>query len=527
MPGTNDLPPPPGALNAAPSPAAGAPPAPAGPNIGAIIKRMLAHLPVALVVMAFGIAITMVMARQRKPTWGSETTILYKEGISRQFVGVEGGEDNLKTLPGRLKGTLLSRAPLEKIIKEFNLYQQIVAAEGMVAAVDKFRTKITFKPRSTEEFLIAFEGTSPEEAQQVTARLADILLEDVNARKKSKARAAREFAENEKKQADAELDKRDTELATFLAQHPEFAAENNGEQAGASIRAEKAKAIADPELLALDAQQQRIRAALAAKLAPAVPGAAAAAAGPGGPAQVILAAKQAADAELAAAQKDLDEKSKKFTDQHPDVRLARSRLAEAEARARQANAAIIAATPNTAPAPATARASDDLYDSKPADEKTRLERELQKTEREIQMRKRGVKPDANATSFATHIIELEKQWKTLNRERERAKGQLARADERLSKAEANEESELSGYNATITVLDPAFLPTQTNAMPKPKFILIGVLASLVVGLAAAAAWGMFLDDRVFVAGDLAQLAPVLVEVPAGPEGKPKKGAPRA
>jgi len=521
----NDLPPPPGAVNAAPAPAA-APPPPAagGPNIGAIVKRMLAHLPVALVVMAIGVAVTMVMARQRKPTWGSETILFYKEGIARQFVGVEGEGDNLKALPARLKGKLMSRAPLEKIIREFNLYQQTVNNEGMVAAVDKFRAKITFKPRSTEEFLIAFEGATPEEAQQVTARLADILIEDVNEQRKSKARQTREFLENEKKQADEELEKRETELASFLARHPEFASENNGEQAGAGIRAEKAKAIADPELLALDGQQARIRAALAAKVAPGVPGAAAAGAA-GGPAAVILAAKQAADAELAAAQKDLDDKRQKLKDQHPDVRIARSRLTEAEAKARQANAALIAATPNVAPPPAAG--GDDPYDTRPVDDSVRLQRELQKTEREIQMRKRGVKPDSNASSFAAHIIELETQWKTLNREREKAKGRQTSIDDRLFKARTNEESELSGNNATVMVMEPAFLPTVTGTMPKQKFILLGVLISLIVGLVGATAWGMFLDDRVFVADDLAALAPVLVAVPAGPVEKAEKGKSRA
>ena len=197
MPGSNEMPPPPGAPNAASAPAAAAPaPAAGGPNIGAIVKRMLAHLGVAIVVMALGIAITMVMSRNRKATWGSETVIFYKQGISAQFVGVEGGEENLKTLPGRLKGVLLSRAPLEKIIKEFNLYQQTVDNEGLVAAVDKFRTKITFKARTTEEFLIAFEGSTPEEAQQVTARLADILIEDMTERRKARAKTATDFIES-------------------------------------------------------------------------------------------------------------------------------------------------------------------------------------------------------------------------------------------------------------------------------------------------------------------------------------------
>lgn len=511
---------------AGPAPAANPPPAPAGPNIGAIIKRMLAHLPVTVVVLALGIAITMVMARQRKPTWGSETVIYYKEGISRQFVGVEGGED-LKALPARLKGQLLSRAPLEKIIKEFNLYQQVVRMEGYVAAVDKFKAKITFKPRSQEEFIIAFEGATPEEAQQVTARLADVLIEQVSEQKKTRAKNTTEFLETEKKRADEDLEKRETDLAKFIARHPEFAAENNGDQAGAGVRAEKAKAIADPELLALDRQQQRLRAAIAAKAAPAGAAAPGAPAGPNAAAQAILAAKQAADAELAAAQKDLDDKRKTLTDEHPDVRQAHSRLVAAMAKQREATAAMIAATPSD-DGPKAGGAADDPYDTEPqAGGAGALERELAANEREIQMRKQGRAPKSSASAFANKIIELEKEWKALNRERERAKGRQADIDVRLFKARANEESEMSGYNATVMVMEPAYLPTTTGSMPKQKFTLIGVAVSLVVGLVAAAAWGMFLDDRVFVADDLAPFAPSLVTIPAGPVEKPSKGKPRA
>ena len=113
-----------------------------------------------IVVIVLGVSITMVMSRSRKPTYSSETVVYYREGIGRQYTGIENEGDVLKVLPARLKETLLSRAYLEKIIKEFNLYPQIVAAEGDIAAVDRFRPKILFKPRSAETFQIVFEGAT-------------------------------------------------------------------------------------------------------------------------------------------------------------------------------------------------------------------------------------------------------------------------------------------------------------------------------------------------------------------------------
>ena len=230
-----NYPPPPSGASASPgAEQRGAPPAACGPNVGAIIKRMIAHLPVALVVLVLGVSITMVLSRSRKPAYVSETFIYYREGISRVYVGVEGEGDVLKALPAsiketllssantekilqalpeRLKETLLSRAHLEKIIKEFNLYPQIVAAEGYIAAVDRFRTKITFKPRSAETFLISFEGATAEESQEVTARLADVLIEDMGERKKAQAKTTTDYLEAEKKRADDDLAKREMELA--------------------------------------------------------------------------------------------------------------------------------------------------------------------------------------------------------------------------------------------------------------------------------------------------------------------------
>ena len=515
MPSLNELPPPPG-LGPAIAPMPAQPPPGPGLNVGSIISRMAAHLLVAFVVLAFGLAVTMVLARSRKPVWNSETVVYYKEGIGRQFVGIENEGNALKTLPARLKETLLSRQHLEKIVKEFNLYPLIVDAEGYIAAVDKFRTKITFKPRSEETFLIAFEGTTAEEAQQVTARLADVLVENMHEQKRSQAKTAMDFLEAEKKRADDDLNKRELELAKFVALHPEFAAEANAEQAGAGVRTEKAKAVADPELLALDRQQQRLRAALAVPAgggAPGVPGG-------NGPDPALVQAKNAADQELAAAERDFNQKSEKLTDQHPDVRMAKAQLGAARAKAKEAAARLAAATPPPASPFAAPAVKDDLYD-KP-DEKMLLQRELAKNEREIQMRRRGIKPDVDADSVANQVISLETEWKRLNRERGDARERAGNIGARLFRARSNAESELGGYNSQVMVLDPAYRPAEPNTMPKPKFIAIGVLVSLIAGLAFATAWGMFLDDRVFVADDLAALAPVLGTIPKAPPAKKGK-----
>lgn len=527
MTAPNELPPPPGAPASPVAAQAAAPPAGGGPNIGAIVKRMLAHLPVALVVLVLGVSITMVLSRSRKPAYVSETVIYYREGINRVYVGVDGEGDVLKALPARLKETLLSRAHLEKIIKEFNLYAQIVTVEGYIAAVDRFRTKITFKPRSAETFQIGFEGATAEEAQEVTARLADVLIEDMVERKKALAKTTTDYLEAEKKRADDELAKRETELARFIALHPEFATENNAELAGSGVRAEKVKAIADPEIMAMERQKDRLKAAVTGKDVPAA-GGGAAAGGPAapGPEVVFQNQKAGAEQEVAAAERDLAEKSEKLTDNHPDVKAAKTRVAAAQAKLRDATVALqaaLASAPRAATAAAPKPAGDDPYDFNPgADAQKRTASELQKVERDLQLRKRGVKSDSSVSDVANQIIALETDWKQFNREREKARQRQTDIDERLFRARGNETSELGGYNAQVQVLDPAFLPIQSSTMPKGKFTMLGIVVSIVLGLVLAAVWGMFLDDRVFVADDLQAFAPVLAAVPKGPAEKGKR-----
>src|SRR5262249_51624500 len=133
------------------------------------------------------------------------------------------------------------------------------------------------------------------------------------------------------------------DMAAFMSEHPEFAADGRG--TGAAVRAEAKKGA---DALAA-AQQAARRRALAAGAPPTRGGVA------GGPAAppvdpVLLAVKTQAATELSAARKDLDDKKQRFTDQHPDVRAAEARVASAEAALQKADDAVRAATPPPAPA---------------------------------------------------------------------------------------------------------------------------------------------------------------------------------
>src|SRR5262249_2164151 len=108
------------------------------------------------------------------------------------------------------------------------------------AAVEQFRKKIDFKARSTDTFAISFEGTSREEAQQVTARLAELLVGENARLKQDQARSTTEFLDVEKKRGDEDLERAEAERARFVADPPEFAADNAAAgRVGISVRAQQ------------------------------------------------------------------------------------------------------------------------------------------------------------------------------------------------------------------------------------------------------------------------------------------------
>lgn len=469
------------------------------PSVAMMIKRTLAHWYVALLVALVGAALTIVVVQTRKPAYRSETVIHYREGVKSTYLGPD-GPDPLRTLAARLKETLLARSNLEKVVTEFNLYPEVLEKRGIVDAVDKLRSKILFKSRSTDTFAISFEGQTREQAQEVTQRLADILVEETTRVRRTQAKITMEFLETERKRAEQEVETADAELAKFLAEHPEFAAEQaspGGTQAGASIRAAERRVTNDPTLEALERQAPRLRARLAGTSEAATPA-------PRQPPPELVRAKDQAEQELAAARRDLADKQSRFTEQHPDVRTAMARVSRAEAALRRAEQALVMPAPEVDPAAGEA-------------EKAKIRAQLQKIEREIALRK-GLKvgTQVDASETAKQIINIETEWARLIREQSRARQRLADIESKFFRATMAQSSEQGGYSAQIDVVDPAYRPSAPSGPSRMLLAIAGLFMSVAAGIGLAAARGIVLDDRIYDVEDIDRLAlaPVLVVVPA-------------
>ncbi|APR85081.1 Lipopolysaccharide biosynthesis chain length determinant protein [Minicystis rosea] len=501
-------------LPTTPAPAGAMPAAqPAQPevDVGAMIRRVLAHWQVVIVTLVLGGVITSQVVRARMPSYKSETVIFYREGLTRVFTapGERGDTVDLRQLGTKLKETLLAQQTLRQLIDEFHLYPDTVSQSGYADAVDQMRKKSDFKSRSQDTFAISFEGTDRDQAQKVCARMAEILIRAVATRTADDNRSASDFLVVEKRRADEELDRTEREISAFLAAHPEFL--NAREGLGAEVlfrqKAEDERRRRKPAS-PLAGRPRRGRGDAPPMGLP-LPRGAAAVVDP-----VLLGARSQAMTELMNARRDLAEKTLKYTDQHPDVKAAQARVTVAEQSLRGAEEAIDAAMPKeeAPPPPRKVANIDDPYGEDAGAARTTDNPEGADD-----------KPKAT-TDHGDKAVSLEVEWARLQRSLAVVRTRQADLDHKLYKAELNASTNEGGYGSTIAVLDPAYRPSTPSNAPNRTIVLIGLGASIALGLVLSAAWGLFLDDRVFSPLEIETIVmvPVLGSVPRDEKKANKK-----
>ncbi len=486
-----------------------------------LVSRIARRWRVIAVALVFGVGLGAVIPLAvLKPVYASQVLLLYREGIQASSVlGQQAQEESRKRLAPRLKDMLLSRTHLEKVVKEFELYPGTVERLGPIEGVDELRRHIVFKSHE-DTFEVSYDGENAQVVHDVTKRLGDALIEE-NARYRfEQAEATKNFLQAEEQRTALEMRGKEEALATFLAQHPEFAqdmaAGGAAPTAGASVRvaarqaagAAAAGGAIDPRLQALERQAMRLRESINSPRPVAIP------TRTSDPA--LVAAKQAAEGELASAQRDLADKQGRFTEQHPDVLAAKSRVRQAEQRVEQANGNLAR---GTAAEPAHAA---------PVDEGA-IKDQLRSVESAIASRrisKKGDKEDERAGGgggggdVSNLIVALETDWNRVNREAYEARERYSQIQDKLFKASILAGVEASGRASQMVIIDPAFKPIRPTKFGKTRVAASVVAGALALGLLIAFALAL-LDDRLYTERDLRSLGlgPVVhVVPPAGPKG---------
>jgi protein tyrosine kinase modulator len=446
-----------------------------------IAGRATRFWPAASVVVLVGTLAAIVFTFTRQRVYKSETLMLYREGVSD--APLEAG-DPARKLALKLKEMVLSRTRLQQIIDEHHLYAEIVADRGYVDAVDEMRDHIAFRVKDGDSFGLSFEGDEPGRVQAVTARLAVALIDENSKNREKQVEAQKGLLDAEQKRDQDELREREAALAGFLSKHPEFVRE-------AQKTPSKPRGGADPTLMALEREAARIQERLGTpppkreKSSSTDP--------------KLQAARVTAEAELAQAQRDLSEKLSQFTDQHPDVKAARVAVKGAEAKLKRIQDAI---SGQVAVQEKTAEDDEGVID------RSTLQSQLQKVNQEIAAYKNkrhreeaGAEEHQNDT--AASIVALETEWSQLSRDVQEARTRLSQLNDKQFKS-------AGAHSALIEIVDPAYKPTHPSKPSRSLLLLIGLLLSIGLGMAAAVTLALY-DDRLYDRVDVERLrlAPLL------------------
>ncbi len=104
---------------------------------------------------------------------------------------------------------ILSRTRLEKVIKEFNLYSDMVDKLHMEEIVNMMKEKIEVKVQRQSGFSISFEGKDPRTVMMVTNKLASMFIEENLKLRESRVEGTAEFISRELKTIESTLKKKD------------------------------------------------------------------------------------------------------------------------------------------------------------------------------------------------------------------------------------------------------------------------------------------------------------------------------
>ncbi len=469
-----------------------------------ILKRALLNWKPSAALVILGVSAGLIFALVRKPDYKSETIVIYRQGVR---LNQEGGGTSL-ALGSRLEQMLLARGKLEAMLEELSLYQDVKVKRGANDAVEEFRKDVTFKARSTDTFSISYRGPDPETVQRVTQRLAQQLIDENQRLRVEQARVQREFLEAEKSRAELQLKTKERQQAQFLSDHPEFALDQNAQASGVAVRArerESGKAGAtDSSLDALRRQSFRLDSAISGDA----------------PASLRLeqqadpeaeAARASAEGQLSSARADLAAKRGIFTDDHPDVKAAQRRVADAEASLRNAEDKVKASRlANAANSPSL---DPEAARAKLKEKKRKIDAEIAAREKALTDKNKPEEP-ITPNEEASSIVGLETDWARMSRDVSEARTQMNELERNYFRAQIESSSSLGGYSDQVVVLDPAYVPTRPEPPGKSLIVVLAGAAALVFGLILAILRAL-LDDRIYEEADLARVSPVLAVVPRG------------
>jgi uncharacterized protein involved in exopolysaccharide biosynthesis len=461
-------------------------------SLTALMPRAARSAKVGGVAFVVGLLGTVGWAMSTKRLYRSEAVVVYERGVQAGPAETEGGESST-SVGARIQDMLNSRQRIESVISEMDLYHSVVDRKGMAEAVDEMRRRLKLVSREGYIFRVAYDSESRDLAQSVLDRMLKLIIEDEQQRRERDTQEARKFLDAERERAETDLKAKEAALASFLTKHPELAAETGGAaaNAGGVIRAadrDRAPAASGGEIASLEVQAAQIEGELAAA------GARPVSAGGTTEDPALVAARTRAHADVQAAQQDLRERQARFTNEHPDVKAAMRRLADAEAAQRRADAALAAAPRIPV---AAAPGPDDVNGGRIAAQR----RALSAIRSQIASLRSRATTRTEIPRGSTSVVAIDTEWTRLTREVNEARDRQDKLESKQFQAQLAATLATGGHASRFVIADAPFRPLRPVAGGRFKIFLLGAVGSVLLALLALAI-GAALDDRLYGARDV-------------------------
>jgi len=460
-----------------------------------------------LVPFALGLLAVPVIAPRIADLYRSETLIMIiPQRVPDSYVKSTVTQTVEDRLPA-ISDQIMSRSRLEKIVLDFNLYQQERQQAPMEDVLTRMRSDVgPISIRQGERsFRVGFTNPDPVTAQKVAARLATLFIDENSAERESQAENTNVFLESQLEEAKQRLLQHERKLEEYKRNH-------SGELP--SQQESNLRVIQSTQLL-LQSLSESINRASERRLlierqlvdARTLPIAAPPPSSVGNqPASVIgLSAAQQLEAERA----KLVALRQRYSEEHPDVRTAQKLIQQLEVKAEE-----------EAKRPAPDRPKMMTREEQEREKKAReLEAELAVIDRQLDTnhaeegRLRAVIADYQRKVEAvpareSELVELTRDYEVLKKQCDSLL--LRREDSKLA---ANLERRQIGEQ--FRVLDAATLPERpVNRIKRLGIVFAVAIVGLLLGLSAAALLEV-LDSSFSREDEIARLLrlPVLANVP--------------
>jgi polysaccharide chain length determinant protein (PEP-CTERM system associated) len=428
-------------------------------------RDLLAYLEVPLrrpwhviVPMVLATAAAVAAALMLPKKYQSHTLILVEsEKMPDSFVtrvATDSSERRLTTI----RQEIMSRTRLEKIIRELDPYPG--AGGSFTGTLEARREAIDIGVRGNDAFSIEFTHRDPDKAMQVTNRLATLFIEEAGRSRQQQVEEASSFIQSQLDEARKELEVKEEAVRRFKEGHLGTLPEQTGANLATLQRLQlEQQSIAESLRSAMERESTLVGA-----LAGQVPaGMVAASTAPNDPAR-----------ELGQLQSQLALLRGRYTDEHPDVKAMVARIARLEKQVQLG-------------------AEGGPVDAASLGLRTQLE-QVRTEVRALQAKRDDVERRIGSFQARVELApRTEQGLGTLTRDYQKLnENYLALLNKKLD-AQMAEKLEKRWKGERFRILDPAYLPESPVFPNRTKFLLAGLMAGLVLGLACA--FGVdFLDD---------------------------------